>query len=355
MAEAINFIMLYIAVELVCISSYVLVGFTKTNSKSNEASFKYLLIGTIASASMLYGFSLFYGFTGTTNLSKIGHLLLSSQDVPYLILPLLLMLIGFGFKIAAVPMHMWCPDVYEGAPTPVTAFLSVGPKAAGFAVLIRVLTTAFNSIKPDWIIILALLSVFTMTLGNLTALAQKNIKRMLAYSSISQAGYILIGLAAVESVRFAVPGILIYLLIYLFMNLGAFICVIIFEKQTGSENIDDYAGLSQRSSILAFCLTVFFLSLAGIPPLGGFIGKFFIFAAAIETGFIWLAIAGVVNSVISIYYYFNVVRLMYLVPCENKSAIINPPFLKLALYTTVFFTFLIGLFPHLFITFASFK
>ncbi|MBI5221280.1 MAG: NADH-quinone oxidoreductase subunit N, partial [Candidatus Magasanikbacteria bacterium] len=172
---------------------------------------------------------------------------------------------------------------------------------------------------------------------------------------ISQAGYILIGLAAVESVRFAVPGILLYLLIYLFMNLGAFICVIIFEKQTGSENIDDYAGLSQRSPILAFCLTVFFLSLAGIPPLGGFIGKLFIFAAAVETGYIWLAVAGVVNTVISIYYYFNVVRLIYVVKSENNVQIISPPFLKLALLVTLIFTIIIGILPYPFISFVSFR
>jgi proton-translocating NADH-quinone oxidoreductase chain N len=352
LAGANDLIMLYIALELVSLSCYPLAGFLKEDYKSNEAALKYFLLGAASSAILLYGISLIYGMAKTTNLIEIGNAFSATPVNPALFIALLLFLAGLGFKLALVPFHMWCPDVYEGSPTLITAFLSVGPKLAGFAALTRVLTSAFGNFQDEWINVLVILSVLSMCLGNLAAIPQRNIKRMLAYSSIAQAGYMLIGLISVSSGGFGLPGLLIYLVAYLFTNLGAFSVVIYFEHKTGSNDIADYTGLSTRSPFLAAMLTIFLLSLVGIPPLAGFVGKFCVFAGAIEVGFIWLAVIGVINSVISLYYYFNVVRVMYLNPAVQEGQISAPYGLKLAIIVAAGFTLLIGLLPQGFLNLA---
>jgi proton-translocating NADH-quinone oxidoreductase chain N len=310
---------------------------------------------------MLYGISLIYGLTGATNLTAIGKALLSPSSLaasaPWLMLPaIVFMLAGFGFKIALVPFHQWSPDAYEGAPTPVAAFLSVGPKAAGFAVLIRVLLTALPAYQVDWVAILAGLSLVSMTFGNLVAIQQSNIKRMLAYSGIAQVGYIVVGLVSLGPQTLGIPGVLLFILAYLFTNLGAFVAVVAFGHAAGSDEIADYAGLVRRAPFLAAAMVVFFMSLAGIPPTGGFLGKLFVFGAAIQKGsnlFLLLAVVGVINSVISLYYYFNVVRQMFFLPAKEATSLYIPPSLVAAVAITMVMTLVMGLYPQPFIDLAS--
>jgi len=318
-ALAADFLSIYLSIEFLSISSYVLAGFAKTRSQSVEAAVKYYLFGAACSAAMLYGMSLLYGLTGTLNLAELSErLAIGQMTAPLVWVAVVLVLAGLGFKIAAVPFHLWAPDVYEGAPTPVTAFLSIVSKTAGLAVLLRLLWTSLSA-TLDWVSLIAVISAVSMTLGNLAAIPQKSIKRMLAYSSIAQAGYLLLGFAALgarldDPSAFAVQGILIYLLGYLLANLGAFAAVVAVERATGTDEIEAWRGLMGRSPLLAIAMVVFLLSLAGIPPTLGFAGKFWIFAAAIKTNIQllwWLAAAGVANSVISVYYYFNVARLMF--------------------------------------------
>jgi NADH-quinone oxidoreductase subunit N len=267
---------------------------------------------------MLYGFSLLYGFTGRTNLYELAAAL-TSGGVPQVaaLAAVLLVLVGFGFKVSAVPFHFWSPDVYEGAPTPITAFISVASKAAGFAVLVRVLLAVFPDLQSYWGPLIAVVSVFTMTIGNVLALAQRNIKRMLAYSSIAQAGYALIGLAALN--RSGIAAIVFYLLMYTVTNLATFAVVVLASRQVGSDEISDYAGLSRRSPGLALAFLIGFLSLGGMPPLGGFFGKFFVFAAAIEAGLVWLAVIGVLNAIVGLYYYLTVLKVVYLYRSERDN------------------------------------
>ena len=319
MASAADIVMLYLAIETTSIPLYILAGFMTRDHKSTEAGFKYMLFGAAASAIMLYGFSLLYGFSGTTNLYTLAE---SFYDMGFptlaVIASFILILIGFGFKISAVPLHFWAPDVYEGAPTPVTGFLSTASKAAGFAVLMRVLVAVFTPIIiNDWSSVLATLAVLTMTVGNLLALAQKNIKRMLAFSSIAHAGYILIGVVAVTEL--GVASMVFYLLAYMITNLAAFGVVVIFWQVTGSDEISAYAGLSRRSPGLAMAMLVAFLSLAGMPPLAGFVAKVFVFAAAVEADYIWLAVVGVLNSIIGLYYYLTVLKVVYLFRSEEED------------------------------------
>ncbi|MEN8243081.1 MAG: NADH-quinone oxidoreductase subunit N [Chloroflexota bacterium] len=316
MASSANLVMLFLSIEMASIPLYVMAGFMSRDNKSTEAGLKYLLFGAMTSAVMLYGFSLMYGFSGTADLYALADAFTANQ-IPSvsLITSLVLVLVGFGFKISMVPFHFWSPDVYEGAPTPVTAFLSTASKAAGFSVIIRVLLIAFPI--ADWQIILAVLSAVTMTLGNLVALWQKNIKRMLAYSSIAHAGYILMGLAA--GTEFGISSMLYYLITYLLTNLAAFGFVIVYYNQVGSDKIKDYAGLSRRSPALAFGMLFTFLSLGGIPPLGGFFGKVLVFAAAVEAELVWLAVIGVLNAVIGLYYYLNVLKAVYLYRQEGDE------------------------------------
>jgi NADH-quinone oxidoreductase subunit N len=279
---------------------------------------KYFLFGALTSAVMLYGFSLLYGFAGETNLYHLAVQLQMGDLSPWLLGgAAVLVLVGFGFKVSAVPFHFWSPDVYEGAPTPITAYISTASKAAGFAVLVRVMLAVFPSIAGYWSSILAAMAVASMTIGNLIALAQKNIKRLLAYSSIAHAGYALIGLVALSS--FGAASLVFYLVAYVVTNLAAFAVVILFARSVGSEEIADYAALSRRSPGLALALLVAFLSLAGMPPLAGFVAKVYVFAAAVESDLIWLAYVGVLNAIIGLYYYLTVLKVVYLYRSEDED------------------------------------
>jgi NADH-quinone oxidoreductase subunit N len=323
MASAADLIMLYLAIETTSIPLYVLAGFFTDDKKSSEAGFKYLLFGAMTSAIMLYGFSLLYGFSGTTDLAMIAQSLTAEMSVP-MIGSLLLVLVGFGFKVSAVPFHFWAPDVYEGSPTPVAGFLSTASKAAGFAVLVRFMLTVFPQMTEAWAPILASLAVATMTLGNLVALAQKNIKRLLAYSSIAHAGYVLIGVVAMaspdpEAAQLGVTSTIFYLVAYLVTNLAAFGIIAAFGRQAGSDDYTAYYGMSRRSPYLALAMMVAFLSLAGMPPFGGFVGKVFLFAAAIKANLIWLAVVGVLNSIVGLYYYLTILKYVFLYPSANPE------------------------------------
>jgi NADH-quinone oxidoreductase subunit N len=312
MVASSDLIMLYLAIETTSIPLYILAGFLTRDHKSTESGFKYLFFGAMTSAIMLYGFSLLFGFAGTTNLYALAEGIQAGQvNLGVLIGTLLLILVGFGFKISAVPFHFWAPDVYEGSPTPVAGFLSTASKAAGFAVLIRFLMVAFPApVMPYWVTIVSALAVLTMTLGNVLALAQRNIKRMLAYSSIAHAGYALIGVVAITTL--GMTSVVFYLVVYMLTNLAAFGAVMAFWRLSGSDEIASYAGLSRRSPALAFVMLVAFLSLAGMPPLGGFMGKVMVFAAAVEADMVWLAFVGIINSIIGLYYYLTVLKVVYL-------------------------------------------
>jgi NADH-quinone oxidoreductase subunit N len=311
MAASDDLLLTFLALEILSISTYVLAGFKRNEAHSNESALKYFLLGSFATAFLLYGIALIYGSSGSTNYQSIRtviHLQGSAQVTA--VAGLVLLLVGFGFKAALVPFHAWAPDVYEGAPTTVTAFMTVGPKAAAFAALARVLAEAFPSLAADWTSLLWAVSILTMTLGNVVAVQQTNIKRMLAYSAIAHAGYILIGLVA--NTRSGYGAVLFYLVIYAVMNLGALTIVLSLSRQGDkSVNLDDYAGLGQRAPFAAAALSVFLISLAGIPLTGGFIGKFYLFSSALPH-YLGLVIIAVLNSVISVYYYFRVMVFMYM-------------------------------------------
>ncbi len=321
MAAAADLVMLYLAIETTSIPMYVLAGFLQGDRKSVEAGFKYLLFGAMASAVMLYGFSLLYGFTGVTQLAALPAAISASGLSMGVVLGIIvLILVGFGFKTSVVPLHFWAPDVYQGAPTPVTGFLSTASKAAGFAVLVRVFMGAFpTATMPYWGALLAAISVATMTLGNTLALAQKDIKRMLAYSSIAHAGYILVGLVALSEL--GITGVVFYLGVYLLSNLVAFGVVAMVEKADGTNELADYAGLGKRAPWLALALMVALLSLSGTPPFGGFVGKAWLFGAAVKANLVWLAIVGVLNSVVAMYYYIVVLKVAYFDPPKTEGKI----------------------------------
>jgi NADH-quinone oxidoreductase subunit N len=342
MASAADLIMLYLAIESTSIPLYVLAGFMKRDDKSTESGLKYFLFGAITSTVMLYGFSLLYGFAGETNLYRLAGAYQAGQLSPWVLLgTLVLVLVGFAFKVAAVPFHFWTPDVYEGAPTPITAFISTASKAAGFAVLLRVMLAVFPAVATYWTGILAGIATATMTLGNLLALAQKNIKRLLAYSSIAHAGYAMIGLVALS--QFGAASLVFYLTAYVVTNLAAFAIVILFARSAGSEEIADYAGLSRRSPGLALALMVALLSLAGMPPLAGFVAKFYVFAAAVRSGWIWLAFVGVLNAIVGLYYYLTVLKVVYLYRSDDEDKpIAIPRVYAAALVTCIVAIVLIG-------------
>lgn len=350
MAGSTNLLMLFLTIEFLSIISYILTGYLRENRKSNEAAMKYFLFGSITSAVMLYGMSLLYGATQSLNLGEIGLALTGNTQLEVIALfATALMLAGFGFKISLVPFHMWAPDAYEGAPTPVTAFLSVGPKVAGFAVLTRVLVQAVIVYQVDWAPLLAILAVLTMTLGNVIALSESNVKRLFAYSSIAQAGYMLLGLIGVRldgSVFDGLNALLIYIFAYLFTNLGAFLVVIAIENQTGAVDISQYGGMIKRAPALAALMVFFMLSLAGIPPTAGFLGKFFVFGAAINAGYGWLAAIGVINSIISVFYYFRILRPMFFEPAPADAPPIRySRWISWAIGVSAALTLLIMLFP----------
>ena len=330
LAASTDIVMLYLSFELVSIPSYLMAGYVKGRVQSTEAAMKYVVYGATASAVMIYGFSLLFGLTGATHIGEIGKALLEG-NAPALpiILACVMIAAGFGYKIAAVPFHMWSPDVYEGAPTPVTAFFSVAPKAAGFAVLIRFFYVVFAAPDPssslwklstsvDWTLMFAVLSAITMTVGNLIAVKQENVKRLLAYSSIAHAGYMLMGFVLLSSA--GLQAILFYFVVYLFMNLGAFYVVLLVGNASNGEDISDFKGLGGRAPFIAVSMAVFLFALVGIPPFSGFIGKFYLFAAAINQQVYWLVVVAVLNSVVSLYYYARIVKSMFLDEPEDATA-----------------------------------
>jgi NADH-quinone oxidoreductase subunit N len=356
MAATRDLISIYISLELTSISLYVLSGFLK-DPKSTEASLKYLLLGAISSAVLLYGMALVFGSTGQTQLGKIAGVIqgMSLQAVsasPALILGIVLLVAGFGFKIAAVPFHMWVPDVYEGAPTPIVAYLSVGSKAAGFAVILRVFYSAFG--LPDWLsldwgVVFAVLATIGMFLGNITALPQTNIKRMLGYSSIAQAGYLMVGLATM-GVSSAIDiagrsGILFFLAGYALANLGAFTAIIAISNKLDSDLIQDYSGMIKRAPLLALALSFCLISLIGMPPAAGFMAKFYIFRGAVQNGLLWLVIIAVLNSVISAYYYLRVVKVMWFGEPASAEKVPSSGALRLALAVSCLGVLLLGIIP----------
>jgi len=346
MAGGIDLITLFIGLETMAVSFYILVGFIKPNQRSNEAAVKYFLLGAFSLGILLYGMSLMYGLSGTTNLRAMAAIFAGQERDPRLVLAVILVVAGMGFKIAAVPFHMWAPDVYEGAPTPVTAFLSVGSKAASFAMLLRIFLEGLPSMSTDWRLLFEALAVVTMTVGNLAALTQTNLKRLLAYSSIAHAGYLLIGVVA--GTPRGVSAMLIYLLIYSFMQLGAFAVVVMMRRRDMiGDDLKDLSGLHFRSPFAAFAMLIFMLSLGGIPPTAGFMGKFWLFSAAIEAGYVWLAVIGVLNSAISLYYYIRIVVFMYLRKETTGSEPTTTPAMAFTLALALAATLALGIYPRL--------
>ncbi|MEM1255159.1 MAG: NAD(P)H-quinone oxidoreductase subunit N [Cyanobacteria bacterium P01_H01_bin.21] len=320
LAGADELVTIFVSLETLSISSYLLTGYMKRDPRSNEAALKYLLIGAASSAIFLYGISLLYGLSGgETRLSAIAaNLALDANGNSIgLVIALVFVIAGIAFKVAAVPFHQWTPDVYEGSPTPVVAFLSVGSKAAGFALAIRLLVSTFPLVADEWRFVFTALAILSMVLGNVVALAQTSMKRMLAYSSIGQAGFMMIGLVIGTDAGYA--SMIFYLMVYLFMNLGGFTCVILFSLRTGTDQISEYAGLYQKDPLLTLCLSLCLLSLGGIPPLAGFFGKIYIFWAGWQAGAYNLVLIGLITSVISIYYYIRVVKMMVVKEPQEMS------------------------------------
>jgi len=345
MASGIDLITLFIGLETMAISFYVLTGLLKPNRRSNEAAIKYFLLGTFSLGLLLFGMSLLYGLSGSTNLRTIATAVAGRESETWLMLAVILTVAGIGFKIAAVPFHMWAPDVYEGAPTPITAFLSVGSKAASFAMLLRIFIEGLPSMSEDWRLLFYALSVITMTVGNIAALTQSNTKRLLAYSSIAHAGYLLIGVVA-GSVR-GVTAMMIYLFIYAFMQLGAFAVVVFLRRQDViGEELKDLSGLYFRAPGAALAMLLFMLSLGGIPPTAGFMAKFWLFGAAIDRGYVWLAVIGVINSAVSLYYYVRVVVFMWIKDEAAGSEPVMSPALAVVLAVAVLGTVAIGVYPR---------
>ena len=356
MAAAIDILMVYLAIEIVSIMSFFLAGYLKKKPESNEASLKYVIYGAFSSGIMLYGLSILFGLTGTTKFFEMQAAIasLGPDSNLALVLSTVFILVGFGYKISAVPFHFWTPDVYEGSPTTITAYLSVAPKAAGFALLIRFFNQVFGDgtamASESWLALnnipwpqlMAILAAATMTVGNLVAIQQNSVKRMLAYSSIAHAGYMMMGLPLMS--QSGVFGIMIYLTMYLFMNLGAFYVVIYVQGKVGGEDFENFNGLGWRMPFVGGAMTLFMVALTGLPPTAGFIGKFYIFAAVIEAGsqYYWLAFVGVINSVISLYYYIRVVKHMYLIGERSESVsmpdsqLVTAILLVLAIPTFVF-------------------
>jgi NADH-quinone oxidoreductase subunit N len=346
MAGGIDLITIFIGLETMAVSFYILAGFIKPNQRSNEAAVKYFLLGAFSLGILLYGMSLMYGLSGTTNLRVMAVTFQSIPKDPRLILAVILLVAGVGFKIAAVPFHMWAPDVYEGAPTPITAFLSVGSKAASFAMLIRIFVEGLPVMSADWRLMFWVLSIATMTIGNVAAVTQTNVKRMLAYSSIAHAGYVLMGIVAGTSR--GITATLVYLMIYSFMQLGAFAIVVVLRRRdVQGDELKDFSGLAFRNPFAAFAMLLFMLSLGGIPPTAGFMGKFWLFSAAIDAHYYWLAVIGVLNSAISLYYYIRIVVFMYV----KKETIGSEPAtttpLAIVLGVAVAATLVFGLYPRL--------
>ena len=360
MASSTNLLMIFIALETVSLTSYILAGFLTHNPRSSEAAFKYITYGAVASGTMLFGLSLLFGMAGSGDLGQISvrltELLASGDVAPLAVLiAITFILAGVGYKIASVPFHMWSPDVYEGAPIPITAFLSVASKSAGFALFIRFFYAGFGSSEllqaVDWTLMLAVVSALTMTVGNLAALPQQNVKRLLAYSSIAHGGYLLMGGVLLTSE--GIGAILFYLVVYLFMNLGAFYVVVLIANEEGSEMIEGYRGLASRAPLVAWAMAIFLFSLTGIPPFAGFFGKWLLFAAVLEQGYYWLALVGLLNSVVSLYYYARIVKAMFLEDADEETTQVSFSTGTFALLSVfVIPTILIG-FVNIFYTFSN--
>jgi len=346
MASAVDLIVLYLGLELMALSTYVLVGILRHNIRANEAAMKYFLLGGFSSAFLLYGISMIYGLTGTTEIKAISAYiaekgLLGNQ---ILLLSIILFAVAFGFKIAAVPFHMWAPDAYEGAPTSVTAFMSVGPKAAGFAALGRVFMISFGSLKIEWSMMLLPLAILSMCVGNILAIAQTNIKRMLAYSSIAHAGYALLGIIAGTSE--GLSSMMSYIFIYTFMNIGAFTVVIMLRREGFmGEDLSDYKGLAKRYPVPSALMLLFMFSLTGIPPTAGFIAKFYVFMEAIKAGYVWLTIIAVIFSVISAFFYLRVVMYMYMEEPKEELILTTSVPMNFVLAFTALIIIVLGIFP----------
>ncbi len=356
MAAGYDLVLLFIGLELMALSTYILVGFLRSNKRSNEAALKYLLLGAFSSAILAYGLSLFYGLSGSTNLGDIAHALslrvAANPKDPIVILALLTTMTGMLFKIAAAPFHMWAPDVYEGAPTSVTGFMSVSVKAAGWALMLRMLLFGLYPLRSLYVPLLVFTAILTLTAGNLAAITQTNTKRLLAYSSIAHVGYMLLGLVASDGLanRTGIKGILFYLLAYTFMNLGAFaVLTSLRRRKIVGDNIDDIAGLIHKAPFEAVLMLVFLLSLAGIPPFAGFFGKYFIFLSLIETGHYALATVAVLFAVVAMYYYLRIANAMFMGKADTEEPVSSTGAMKLALGVTAAATVIIGVFPNVFI------
>lgn len=339
-------------IQLVTVGSYILVGIAKEHRSATEAAFKMFLFSSTVGAVMIYGMVLLFGLTGTLRLPELAAKL-PAMPVVTTIAAFLLVLAGYGFEVTLVPFHFWAPDTYQGAPTPIAGFLSVGPKAAGLAVLMRTLIVAFPRNLGHWAEIIAIIAAITMTAGNLFALRQTSLKRLLAYSSIAQVGYILVGIAAAEGSTLAIPGALLYLLIYLFMNLGAFLAADAIERQVQSDDIAKLAGLGRRLPVTAAVLAVCLLSLAGFPPFGGFIGKIYLFGAALGVGWTWLAIIMLANVAVSLFYYVRVLEPLYLRSSTDKPLHREPVALRFVLLLLGLGTLLSGALPQMWVLFAT--
>jgi NADH-quinone oxidoreductase subunit N len=357
MAAALDLLIVFLGLELMSLSLYVLAGFFRTRATGNESSMKYFLLGAFSSGFFLYGIALLYGATGTTNLARLGAALATPGTArdPLVLAGLALLLVGFGFKTSAVPFHQWAPDVYEGAPTAVAAIIATGSKAAAFAALLRVILET-RVLQPDWTTLLWILAALTMTVGNVVALAQRNLKRMLAYSSVAHVGYMLVGLTAGSGLGGA--AVLFYLLVYSFATVGAFGVILLLERGEGSQTseaveLDAYGGLAARHPVLALVLTICLISFIGLPPTAGFVGKFYLFSAAIDAKFYWLAIIAVLNSVIAAYYYLRLIVYMYMREPEAGGAHgVLTPAAGLALALAVWATLHFGLLPGAAFAFA---
>ncbi len=353
LATGTDLVTLFIGLELMALSFYVMVGFLRSERRSNEAALKYLILGAFSSGFLVYGFSLMYGISGSTKLSEIGRAIAARPaGDPIVILLVATTSVGLLFKISAVPFHMWAPDAYEGAPTTVTAYLSVASKAASFAFLLRIFMGPLASVRASWEPLLIVVAIATMTVGNLAAITQTNIKRMLAYSSISHAGYMLLGLIAGNAT--GIKGISVYILVYTFMNLGAFMVVVALRRKgIIGEDVEDLAGLMQKSPGYALLMLVFLLSLAGIPPTAGFLGKYYIFLSLIETGHYLLAILATLYVAVAIYYYFRLVRSMFVGESAEMTPVSSSVGLRLALAASGVMTLIIGIYPEPFLQFAQ--
>ncbi|MBU0699960.1 NADH-quinone oxidoreductase subunit N [bacterium] len=342
-------ISLYVSLELLSVGSYVLVAYLRTR-QGIEGGIKYLLFGAFCSAVLLYGIGIIYGMTGTTEIQKIGEFLSHGDKGCALLLGLAFTLAGFGFKIACIPFHFWVPEAYEGAPTPITAFLASASKAASFAVFIRVFIEGFGGIRQEWIMALVVLCILTIAIGNLSAIPQANIKRLLAYSSIGHAGYLLIGL--IIGTTAGLSAVMFYLLVYALATLGIFMVIAVISNKIGTDEIEGYAGMYKRSPFLCLCMLICLASLAGLPPLAGFMGKFYLFAYAVHAGYIYLAVIGFIFSTISVYYYFRILKSMYLGEAKDESIISLSPLLRVVLIIIMLGLFLIGILPQSFISLA---